>query len=461
MPGRDQLAAEILATGKTVVSLKGWLTRAIDTGTAAAAMADEARPSETLLDTLRELRQKVKDQLEKVLTAVRHIQDLDSQIDGANFDRYEATLLAETARAHDCDIELLRVTAAIEDALRPQQPAPQRAGPAPDNRYKPNEALRPSLLLRQHTPVELKVWIQKFEAFFVASRLRLAPIQEQQAYFRACVEESLLARFNDRIQANTAVLPNPNMPGEENCIQFLKEEFRDQHPLVSRRYNFFKDAQKPGQLFSDWSIGLKKIGDEAELVRCTEDDIYLMRYLTGGYDERLRRRLLRVENPTRILLDREVQKYEAEMNSLKTMAAPAAAASAAAAETGQSGNAGQAGQAGGGKKKGGRTDSYAEKFKAFDRENRCPKCGEKKGPGGQHNCAVGNKECAGCGKRGHLQSVCFKSQQKQAGGGPKQPAATAKAAERRSGYASDDSDSGADYAAVAANGVSAGAQRQF
>jgi len=448
-----ELNVEILSVGKTIVSLKGWLTRAINSAVAAAGMADNARPSETLLDTLRDMRAKVQDALDKDLQAVKYIQELDSQVDGTNFDHYEATLSTEIKRASDCEVELLRVIAKYEDALRPRMPAPQAAH-APDNRYKPNEALRPEKLLRQHTPVELKLWIQKFEAFFVASRLRLAPIQEQQAYFRACVEEALMARFNDRIGANTAVLPNPQMPGDESCIQFLKEEFRDQHPLVSRRYNFFKETQKPGQAFSDWAISLKRYGDEAELVRVTEDDIYVMRYLTGGYDERLRRRLLRVEEPTRILLDREVQRYEAEVNSLKTYAPPAAAAaSAAAAETGLQKNVGGGGAA---KKKGGRTDFFNERFKAFEKENRCPKCGDKKGPGGQHNCSVGNKECEGCGKRGHLLKVCFKSQQ----AGQKQTA-TAKATDGRPGFEMGDSDSGEDYAGPSANSVGAGTQRQF
>lgn len=445
---REELEAEILAYGKKARTLKGHLTRRIDTANAAVEMAEDARPSETLLESLRALLEKLRDQLDKAVRMIRYVQDLDGQAGGANFDHYEDSMAEEQKRAAVAENGLLRAIAYQEDALRPRQPAAAQAGPG-NERYKPNEALKPALILRAHSPVELRIWVQKFEAFFVASRLHLAPIQEQHAYFRACVDEPLLARFNSRIGANTMVLEDPALPAAESCMQFLKEEFKDQHPLVSRRHDFFKEMQKPGEQFSDWAIRLKRLGDEAELVACTEDDLYVMRYLTGGLDERLRRRLLRVENPSKVLLDKEIQRYEAETKSLKATAPPAAA-SAAAVEKGRT----QGGGPGPGAR---RTDGqvlYSDRLAAFRKEGRCPRCGDRKEKDTKHDCRARGKNCSACGRDGHLAAVCFKEMDKKAAGGAK-----AKSNEVKRGpvEGSDTEDEG--YAPTSVNALNLAAQQ--
>ena len=89
-------------------------------------------------------------------------------------------------------------------------------------------------------------------------------------------------------------------------MSLLEEGFKLQYPLLRRQVEFFESKQQKGQTFSDWATKLKALGDEAALATLDPDPVYVMRYLTGTCDEKLREKFLQQEEPTMERLDKIV-----------------------------------------------------------------------------------------------------------------------------------------------------------
>eukprot|EP00095_Tigriopus_kingsejongensis_P006217 maker-scaffold666_size115941-snap-gene-0.10 protein:Tk06217 transcript:maker-scaffold666_size115941-snap-gene-0.10-mRNA-1 annotation:"AGAP001242-PA" len=95
---------------------------------------------------------------------------------------YEARFNDEMERRDDIVQKIITTITNIGQAAHPVPAA--YAPPAP-RITKPNEALKPQSLTRDNTPVEFRFWIEKFPAYYTTSRMELATIPEQQAYFRS------------------------------------------------------------------------------------------------------------------------------------------------------------------------------------------------------------------------------------------------------------------------------------
>ena len=64
---------------------------------------------------------------------------------------------------------------------------------------------------------------------------------------------------------------------------------------------------------------MRALGNEADLTQLTTDDIYIMRYLTGVCDEKLREKFLKEAKPTLKPLDKVAHQHEVAESSVKAM----------------------------------------------------------------------------------------------------------------------------------------------
>ena len=128
-----------------------------------------------------------------------------------------------------------------------------------------------------------------------------ASVQEQQAHFRMVIDVHLEKKLSTKIQETTPVFRSDT---QVSCMGLLEEEFLVKYPLLARRVEFFESTQTTGQSFSDWSSKVKALGDEAALSDLSTDGIYVMRYITGTVDMKLRERFLKEESPTMEVLDK-------------------------------------------------------------------------------------------------------------------------------------------------------------
>ncbi len=163
-------------------------------------------------------------------------------------------------------------------------------------RVKPNDTLKPPMLSLNQSPEEMRVWADKFKAFYLASQLDRVSLAEQQAYLFVCLDSHMAARIKDEARADTPIMEDA--PGEESCLSLIEKEFEVKYPKFIRRLKFFQYRQSPGQLFSDYAAKLHKIGNEADLGSVGVEELYIYKYISGTCDDKLREKFLKEQNPT-------------------------------------------------------------------------------------------------------------------------------------------------------------------
>ena len=191
-------------------------------------------------------------------------------------------ILAKIASA--LDVAEAGVAGAASAAESAQAGAPCHS----ESRPKPNEALKPFQLTKDHSPVELASWIQKFKANYSSSLFAKCLIAKQQAYFRNVIDVNLEARIAERILPDTPVLSErANMI---SCIAILEEEFAFKYPLFAWRVALFNQEQKEGQLMSDFEADVRANADRVQgrkggkreiLSSCQSQGIFFFRLVQG------------------------------------------------------------------------------------------------------------------------------------------------------------------------------------
>jgi hypothetical protein len=115
--------------------------------------------------------------------------------------------MALNKRTDDACAALAALIAAKTPAVAgAQAPAVGAVAHAPP-RCKPNDVLKPDKLTAEHTPVDYKVWRERFDVYYSSSVMSAASVREQQAYLFACVDVSWTresARTSSRPPRSTA-----------------------------------------------------------------------------------------------------------------------------------------------------------------------------------------------------------------------------------------------------------------
>ena len=394
----------------TANALKGHVTRRLKAADAAMTMASRASPSSELMGMLRDHVRKIQEEYNKLYDNLRERQNLSNEEDFAG---YEAEIDEENSRCEAMENHLYGLLAKIEEILRPPMPRAGAAGGQQPRNCKVATELRPEKLAKDGTPVELSNWIKAFSAYYNASHMELLDIPEQQAYFTACLDTYLKERIGFSTRQNTRVL---EAVGQESCMSFLRQEFLLSHPVFTRRLEFFRARQLPGQLFTDFGQHLKKLGQQAQLDELETDDIYVMRMFTGINDERLLGRMLKERDPTCQSMTDLAQHYETAASTKKSIGTERRAIAAMVTaevqaqvqyvERPRTGPRGIPERSERPASKG----LMGEFYKLNKEAGKCTYCGDRKvyGPDApKHKCKARDNTCKVCKKKGHYEKCCF------------------------------------------------------
>lgn len=206
----------------------------------------------------------------------------------------------------------------IQRGLQPAAPQPPPpvapAAPAP-RQVRPVEALKPFTLNASHSMIEFETWESSFRAYYTTSHIDLASVEEQQAYLRSCMDSLLWVRVKPVITRTTPVFGQVN-----SCFAALRDEFEQANPLFTRRMDYFKYMQQPGQDWNDMSAQIRVRRDAAQLDALTLDQLDVFRNIQATVDPVLREKFLRLNNPTYQDLQRCARAY---MQGKKNMASEA------------------------------------------------------------------------------------------------------------------------------------------
>ena len=144
--------------------------------------------------------------------------------------------------------ELLNKNTLERSAAPPASPAAaRRPPPVGDGQIKLVTELKPETLAHDALAGELRIWLKKFEAYYIASGMQNTCTAVQHAYLLNCLDSELSLQLDGCITAQTAVGPN-------SCASKLTEIFRKKYPLLLRRKNFLKCPNSRGKMSArSWS----------------------------------------------------------------------------------------------------------------------------------------------------------------------------------------------------------------
>ena len=283
--------------------------------------------------------------------------------------------------------ELFNKNAHKRSAAPPASPAAaRRPPPAGDGQIKLVTELKPETLAHDASAGKLRIWLKKFEAYYIALGMQNTRIAVQHAYLLNCLDSELSLQLDGCVTAQTPVL------GPNSCLSKLTEIFKKKYPLLLRRKNFFQMSQQQGQDERAFLEQIKSAAAEADIEGMNLEDALCLTLLSGLRDARLREKLSELEQPTLPAFGVLIDAY---------LHSKATSGSTAAANRSKGRNQQQNKNKGGGAQK----VSKGEKKRRNSMKGKCFRCGS-----GEHmanNCRVAkNVKCRSCGTQGHIQSAC-------------------------------------------------------
>eukprot|EP00095_Tigriopus_kingsejongensis_P001396 maker-scaffold205_size259573-snap-gene-1.45 protein:Tk01396 transcript:maker-scaffold205_size259573-snap-gene-1.45-mRNA-1 annotation:"hypothetical protein DAPPUDRAFT_304267" len=265
----DLTQMDFATLSRSLTGYKSHLTRQINSLNKLIEFASVTGPSALITNELQDALGKAKIAFSKVEEILGYLEIAEPE----KAETYQAALTSEQDRLDTQTRLILQAIATRTDVAHDSPRLNASQPPLSDRQYKPNQALKPFTLNRDHTPVEMRAWVNKFKAYYSSSHMDKLSIPEQHAYFTICIDDYLVTRLRDQM------LPSTTIYGDDGCISLLEEEFLQSYPMFARRLDFFRYSQASGQLFTDWSAELRSKGDEADLSGLRVEDLYMMRDL--------------------------------------------------------------------------------------------------------------------------------------------------------------------------------------
>ena len=379
--------------------LKAGLTARIRAATNALSVANaRTPPSDAAVEELHNWQGKIRESIANIEEVYTELMERDTD---EKYNTHVTALETETNRANQTLHEINQALQRSSGGRGERQGQDDRGnGQNNQRRVKANDALKPFTLTRDHTPAEMRSWMRKFTSYYTSSNMEQASLAEQQAYLTALIDTHLETRIRDKVTASTPIFRGQDETIEITCIELIEAEFAHKYPVLTRRYQFFNDKQMPGQLASDWVAKLRALGDEAELEEMTTEHLYIMRYVCGVSDAKLRGKFLKEKKPSLELFNEIILQHEAVKQSEKVITTGDPTTTARQVRQG-----GEPGKNSITHAQAGRKIPSIEEMK---KQNRCTRCGLSTHKANE--CYANNKDCNNCGIKGHLARVCQKPQ---------------------------------------------------
>ena len=296
-------------------SQRGWVTRVVREGLALVNFTTALRRgSQTQIDELIASRDAV---IKYRDNALQCLDEIASIVRTEYRDRYVERMDEISATAEDILLKLRREIQRFEEGNRPSVMAPQQQLQVANNQQaKSNEVLKPEILTREASPVELSNWIRRYNAYYAGSRMEKCTLPEQHFYFRSCIDAYLNERLDRNVTDGTPVLEER---GAVTLISLLRDEFLIIHPLFSRRLELFRSKQRSGVKYSDYLHSLIRKFEEASMTHTSMEELLILLMLNGLTDSKLRDILLRETQLTREKIIQMTQQYEISRAYVKSI----------------------------------------------------------------------------------------------------------------------------------------------
>ena len=408
MASKVNVAVDVTKVQKSINAYLGWLSRR-EEALIGVCNAVIDNPSPVFIPQVVSHLAKVEEQAERIYTDVAVIVEAGSSTEAKKANESMATAAAAVAK---CQVKAAEALRHLQDlfpqasAQVPASPASQlsssfhSAASAPSSAYL--ESMKPFALKKTHTLTEYHSWKRKFLAWHRTLSSSLSSREEEVEQLRTCLASDLephvenkVRRWEDVHKMQMAVVSDD--PNQDTWIKMLDSLFDEYNPIHARRDAYFRDCQRDGEAFSDFTMRLWKKGRVADLVNgLTEDEIYCHRYLVGCKNTKLREKLLNAfERDPKITvakLDQVIRQFEATARTAKALDRTEPGSRTATSVDKKNSNMGGKPQ----------KKNYQNPVKKM--QGKCLACGSPNHR--RADCSHKDAVCDKCRKRGHVSAVC-------------------------------------------------------
>ena len=187
------------------------------------------------------------------------------------------------------------------------------------------EALKPSVLTLDTTPIEVQQWKRKLITYLRRSGVpNWTDVSDQHSVFFRCMESAVEDRVmhHDRNEDKAAVLPVDPVPDGSSLVELLDEVYLEEAPLCNWRLEFFQMRQRTGEgeTVEQFVELLEARAREAEVHLMSREDLIMFRCHTGVVEEWMLVEWRRLETPSLQEMKRAMTRYKAgkvQKNALK------------------------------------------------------------------------------------------------------------------------------------------------
>lgn len=252
----------------------------------------------------------------------------------------------------------------------------QRSNISNEHQFKQVSDMKPFMLSSDAEPFEMRIWLEKFQAYYEASHAEVLTLTGRKAIFKNFLTADLCVVVEEDIKKATSI---------DACHLILERHFLDIKPLFSRRLALFQ-IKKDKRPFKDFVADLRRRAREAELSSITPGQLLTFLAIAGCKEEKIIFTKLReLKDPSVSDLLEKAAQFEGVM---KDVALPSPVFEPISAEAILAAVAVS-----------------------------CGGCGY---PHPRERCPFRDRPCYSCGKVGHLKSLC-RQRSSSGGSGSRNP----------------------------------------
>lgn len=269
--------------------------------------------------------------------------------------------------SEDYDIKIKQVTALLLSRTDPSQ-IRSRASISENIHatFKSSSDIKPTVLSAEAEPFEMRLWMDRFKAYFSAAHVNTLDIMGQRNVFLSFIDADLAVSIEGTIS---------NISSITTCYEALEEHFLEIKPLFTRRLALFR-MTKGKRRFKEFVADVRRMSREAELNSITASQLQVFIVLAGCRDDNnLFIKLRELKDPTMADLSSKAMLHEGALKDTTGMTVTAMKVE---------------------------TEESAEEILNLMASN-CNGCGR---PHTRDKCPFRDRPCFACGKAGHIKLLC-------------------------------------------------------
>ena len=178
-----------------------------------------------------------------------------------------------------------------------------------------NEMKPAKILAGDSTREDFKIFLDQYTAYFTASNFGSASIEVQSAFMFNVLDNEIRSRLVEKLDKLEDDIPVTF----ELQMDYLKEIFTEKIPIFSTRISVFNSKQNKDESFSAMKARMFSDWRSADMNLIDKDQLWILKLTSSVTDEKLKEKLLELNDPTEEKIVAVARAYENSKLNLSSL----------------------------------------------------------------------------------------------------------------------------------------------